>query len=290
MRVHADSPGSAAGYAAEPTEMARLQEAIHGADFDYDAGSPHLSHPQLRAAILGEIRALVADQFKASGRCRVLEVGAGHGAFTDHVLAMGADVTVTEMSRPSLDMLQSRYAHNSQAVLLFDPDGEQAFAREDRFDLVLCVSVLHHIPDYETFVDRVTGLIEDGGAFASFQDPSWYPRRTPLSVRLDRLMYLAWRISKGQNIGRGIATQLRRFRGVLDESNPSDMVEYHLMRNGVDEQALVGVLEPRFDNVRLWEYFSTQGRWMQQLGARVRSPQTFGLIATGRRCGGADGP
>ena len=261
--------------------MGRLQEAVHSEGFDYDAGSPHLAHPQLRAAILGRIRELVRQQFERTGRCRVLEVGAGHGAFTDHVLAMGAEVTVTEMSRPSLELLRARYHNNERTTLLFDPDGEGVFSRDDRYDLILCVSVLHHIPDYADFVSRVVRLLDAGGAFASFQDPMWYPRLGRISVKADRLMYLAWR-SKNGHLRRGIGTQLRRLRGHMDESNPSDMVEYHVVRSGVDEQLLETALRPLFADVRRWEYFSTQGRWMQAVGERLRSPQTFGLIATGR--------
>jgi len=93
----------------------------------------------------------------------VLEVGAGHGAFTDHVLAMGAEVTVTEMSRPSLDVLAHRYEHTLGVRLVFDPDGEAAFGSGGDYDLILCVSVLHHIPNYESFVRRAADLLASGG-------------------------------------------------------------------------------------------------------------------------------
>ena len=262
--------------------MAALQEGAHGAGFDYEPGSPHLSHPRLRGAILDRIRGLVHQQFERAGRCRVLEIGAGHGAFTDHVVAMGAEVTVTEMSRPSLELLRERYRHNDRAGVLFDPDGAVLARLERRFDLVLCVSVLHHIPDYSGFAAQAVSLLDEGGAFASFQDPMWYPRLGAGRVRLDRAMYLAWRVGNGQ-LRRGVRTQLRRWRGVLDESDPSDMVEYHVVRQGVDEQALATQLRGRFDQVELWEYFSSQGRWMHALGTRWRRPQTFALLATGYR-------
>ena len=86
--------------------IATMQEARHGEGFDYEPGSPHLRHPTLRNQIIDRIRELVADQFRRTGRCRVLEIGAGHGSFTDHIAATGAEVTVTEMSRPSLDLLE----------------------------------------------------------------------------------------------------------------------------------------------------------------------------------------
>ena len=157
---------------AHDASMATLQEQRHGQGFDYEPGSPHLRHPRLRHEITERIRSLVAEQFARTGSCRVLEVGAGHGSFTDHIAATGAEVTVTEMSRPSLDLLERRFAWNKKVTLLYDPDGERVFSEPATFDLVLCVSVLHHIPDYIGFVDRVCDRIDEGGAFASFQDRS----------------------------------------------------------------------------------------------------------------------
>ena len=106
------------------TSVARSQDSFHGAGHDYEPGSPHLTHSDLRHAVLGRIRGLVAEQMERRGRCRVLEVGAGHGAFTDHVIAMGAQVLVTEMSRPSLDVLAERYRGNPAVRLVHDPVGD----------------------------------------------------------------------------------------------------------------------------------------------------------------------
>ena len=264
-----------------PDLIAQMQEIGHCHGYDYEHGSPHLSHPSLRKEVVSRIRDLVARQLERAGRCRVLEVGAGHGAFTDHVLAMGADVTITEMSRPSLELLRARYAYNPRVTLTHDADGEAIFRSNATYDLVLCVSVLHHIPDYERFVRRAVEVIEPGGAFASFQDPLWYPRRTASDVRFDRALYFVWRLRQGE-LRRGIATRVRRARGIYDEANPADMVEYHVVRQGVDEELLTEIMRPRFVDVSLWRYFSTQGRWLQRLGERVGRPTTFGLIATGR--------
>ena len=264
-----------------PDAIIQMQEVGHGAGYDYEHGSPHLSHPTLRGEVLARIRDLVAIQFARSGRCRVLEVGAGHGAFTDHVVAMGADVTVTEMSRPSLDLLRNRFTHNPRVTVMYDSDGDAIFRSDPRYDLVLCVSVLHHIPDYERFVRRAVDIIEPFGAFASFQDPLWYPRRSAWDVRFDRALYFAWRLRQG-GLRRGMATRIRRARRVYDETNPADMVEYHVVRQGVDEELLMDILQPRFSDVSLWRYFATQGSWLQRIGERVGRPTTFGLIATGR--------
>ncbi|MDQ1629040.1 MAG: hypothetical protein QOI54_2784 [Actinomycetota bacterium] len=262
-------------------DMAALQEEQHGAGFDYEPGSPHLRHPRLRNEIIGRIRALLAEQFERSGRCRVLEVGAGHGSFTDHIAATGAEVTVTEMSRPSLDVLERRFAWNPQVRLLYDADGEAVLQDPGRYDVVLCISVLHHVPDYLRFVDRLISKIDEGGSFASFQDPIWYPRRSRLNMSADRWAYYAWRIGR-RDLLRGIGTRVRRARKIYDESNAADMVEYHVVRQGVDDQQLLALLQDRFASVQEWPYWSTQLPSLQALGSRTGAATTFGLVARSR--------
>jgi len=261
--------------------MADVQEKAHGAGHDYDAGSPHLRHPRLRNEMIERIRTLVSAQYERRGSCRVLEIGAGHGSFTDHVAAMGAQVTVTEMSRPSLEHLRARFSHNPAVRLLYDADGEAVFGDDTVYDLVLCISVLHHIPDYLRFVERLVGRIGPGGSFASFQDPLWYPRRGRANMALDKGAYYAWRLGQ-RNIWQGVGTRLRRARGVLDESNPADMVEYHVVRDGVDDVALHDLLAPGFRSVERWTYWSTQAPLLQRVGTTLGARTTFGLVAQDR--------
>ena len=159
--------------------MADLQEQAHGTGHDYDSGSPHLRHPRLRNEIIARIRALVAEQFERRGSCRVLEIGAGHGSFTDHIAAMGAQVTVTEMSRPSLEHLEARFAYNPSVRLLYDADGEAAFPDDAEYDLVLCISVLHHIPDYLTVRRAHAGPHHPGRRVRELPGPAVVPTPVP---------------------------------------------------------------------------------------------------------------
>ncbi|GHH81449.1 hypothetical protein GCM10017771_03390 [Streptomyces capitiformicae] len=210
-----------------------------------------------------------------------MELGAGHGTFTDHLVAAGAEVEVTEMSGPSVRMLQHRFRHTTKVTVVHDRDGEAACSGGP-LDAVVCISVLHHIPDYMHTVQRLIERIVPGGAFLSFQDPLWYPRRSKTSMRLDRTAYMLWRVGQGQ-LRRGLATRIRRLRGVYDETNEADMVEYHVVRNGVDEEALRELLDSSFEKVELHRYWSTQSSSLQSVGELVFPPTTFGLIANNRR-------
>lgn len=264
-----------------PPTMGQLQQRGHAAGHDYAKGSPHLRHHRVRERVVGAVHALVGDVIDRTGACRALELGAGHGAFTDHLVAAGAEVEVTEMSAPSAAVLARRFRHNPRVTVVHDPDGTAA-ERGGPLGAAVCVSVLHHIPDYLATVARLVERITPGGGFLCMQDPLWYPRRSALSLGADRGAYLLWRLGQGE-LRRGLATRMRRLRGVHDETNEADMVEYHVVRDGVDERALLALLAPAFEHVRLERYWSTQSAVLQGLGERFAPPSTFGITALGRR-------
>ncbi len=264
-----------------PAPMHRLQEAVHGAGHDYVDGSPHLMHARLNTWMRDVLNATVADLADRAGRpVRVLEVGAGHGPFTETLLAAGAEVVVTEMSAPSARHLADRFRHNPRVRVVHDPEGDLAV--HGRVDLVVFMSVLHHIPDYLDALARAAAAVAPGGAVVSFQDPLLYSRQGRSSRVVARAATLAWRATRGDLV-RGLRTQARRLRGVYDENDPSDMSEYHCVRDGVDEQAVAALLAGWFADVRLEHYGSTQAGWAQALGRHRAPPNTFGVVARHRR-------
>jgi SAM-dependent methyltransferase len=258
-----------------------LQDRGHGADHDYVAGSPHLVHAGLRNRITEQIRLAVDRSFARNGGCRVLEIGAGHGAFTEFAAAAGAHVTVTEMSASTASGLAQHFVNNDRIRVIHDPDGESALRDGHCYDVILCISVLHHIPDYLGCVKRLTDVVAPGGDLISFQDPLRYSRRSRLNMSAQWGAYFAWRMFQG-DVVRGLRTRGRHLRGIRDERLESDM-ECHVVRQGVDELALQGLLQEAFDSVALCTYWSTQSPALQELGDTLGLRSTFGVVATGRR-------
>jgi phospholipid N-methyltransferase len=256
------------------------QDSTHSSEWDYDIGSPHLRHDSLRTMVEQRLRGLVKAATDRGGSCRVLEVGAGHGTFTQCLLEAGATITVTEASSDSADHLRRTFGDRIE--VLHDTTGEQILESDARWDLAVMTAVLHHIPDYLGFLDRLTALITDDGAIFTVQDPLYYPRMSRTAHIADRGSYFAWRLVQG-NYARGLATRLRRLRGVYVDDNPSDLVEYHVVRDGVDEEAIAELLGKYFDDVEIFRYWSSQAPILQRAGERTRLASTFGIEATGRR-------
>jgi len=173
--------------------MSNFQEAFYADGVDYRWGSPHLSYWPLHDRLVDTIRSQLMHLADARLPLRVLELGAGHGGFTEPALAFGCEVTAIEMSRPSIDELNRRFGQNPAFTVSFDPAGDLGVVSGD-FSLLLCVAVLHHIPDYVAALEVATNHLLPGGSFIALQDPLWYDRVPGRVLRLDRLGYGPWRL------------------------------------------------------------------------------------------------
>lgn len=265
-----------------PGVVERSQAAVHGDGFDYTVGSPHLRHATLRSRLEARIHREITAIRDHRADCAVLEIGAGHGFFTETVLAAGASATVTEMSSASFDHLTEHFHDDPRVRVVYDCDGGAPFRDRLQYDVILLISVIHHIPDYLGVITKLCDtVLRPGGTVITFQDPLWYPRRTRWQRFLNWAPYFAWRATRG-DYRRGLATRWRRLRGVYSESEPSDLVEYHVVRQGVDESALCALFQDRFAEVELDRYFSTQAPILQAWGENRLPANTFGIVARSR--------
>lgn len=267
--------------------MTNAQELEHPDGFDYIEGSPHLKDPELRRLVERSLAGAVKERVRELGRCQVLEVGAGHGVFTDVMLDAGAVVTVTEMSGPSARAIKRKYAAHPLVEVVHDETGTWIRDTKERFDVVACISVLHHIPDYVEFFRSAVGVTRPGGSFVSWQDPTWYPRRDTRTHQTEKAFYYLWRVQQG-DLRRGLSTRLRRIRGELDEANPADMSEYHVVRSGVDDKSLLALAHRHYRHAELKRYWSSQSTLGMRMGRHWNLPTNFALVATGREVGDPD--
>jgi protein-L-isoaspartate O-methyltransferase len=260
--------------------VACAHEIEYGEGHVYEI-SPHIRHAALRDLVESKIDDAVREVLARQQSCAVLEVGAGHGTFTDTVLRAGGAPTVTEMSRASFDFLKRKFVGIPDVRVLYDTDGSAPMQGETQYDVILLISVIHHIPDYVGVVSALCDeALRAGGIVLVFQDPLWYPRQSRLARTLSWGSYFVWRMGRG-DLRRGLKTRWRRMRHIYDESEPSDMVEYHVVRDGVDECALLDLFRARFTDVEIDTYFSTASPILQQIGARYFPHNTFGILARG---------
>lgn len=267
---------------AEDIRAPSHQDSHYRDAYDY-LTAPHLAHARLYHGLVDRLKDVVDDLDARGLPLRVLEIGAGDGGFTSPLLAYGCSVTATEMSRASVASLETRFAHNDEFSAIFDEDGSLAALGDGRFSAIVYASVLHHIPDYLTAIrEAVEHHLSPGGALVTFQDPLWYPS-SPVHVRVaSEAATIAWRLTKGHLL-RGLKSRVRRYRRAYDHTKPGDVVEYHVVRDGVNQQEIVTLLEPGFETVGLVPYWSTFAPAAQVLGERLGLANTFAVYAKGYR-------
>lgn len=109
----------------------------------------------------------------------VLEVGAGHGTFTERLMKGRTRLVATELSSRSLQLLEARYAEHSN-VEIRGADIAECCATES-YDTIILVNVLEHIEDDALAVRQLAAALNPGGRLVL-----WVPAFQELYSDFDR--------------------------------------------------------------------------------------------------------
>ena len=245
-------------------------------------GSPHRRHAVVRARYARLAAEVFARARSFTPVPHVLDLGAGDGAVTRTFLELGARVTAADVSAHQLAVLAERNHDFADRLAVATGDAAatlDALRRDGtRFDIVTAVSFLHHIPNYLPIVEAAVDLLEPHGQLFVFQDPMRADTLTTRNAILARIAYAAWRIRRPDAAG-GIRRYLRRRRGVWLDDCAADNVEYHELRGGVDQHAIVALLGGLGFETRVVYYFATQSPLWQRIGERLGARNKFALVA-----------
>ena len=249
----------------------------------YVNGAPHLKHSSIMNLYRSLVEAAIAQVSPDDKSVSVLELGAGNGLASLAWFEHGVDLTAVDSSREMLDeLVQKAEPYGVKPHTVVADAGEFLDKTAEQFDLVTHVSMLHHVPDYLNLLRNSAARVREGGCLLTFQDPLLYaemPRRDHLA---ERAAYFAWRLGQG-HVLRGLKTRWRRVRGIYDPKEIVDFEDYHVVRAGVDSDAIVKTLSEFFDTVKVVRYWSTYSRALQFVGERAGLASSFGVLASGRK-------
>ncbi len=133
-------PRRVANFSAVDTELAETLDSLDGAD-SYAGWIFELIEPFL-------------------GR-HVLEVGAGHGTFTERFATRAESVVATDLSLRCVSVLQERFSLNPRVEVVEGPI--EAATRFAPFDSAILINVLEHIEDDAGALEQLAGLLTPGG-------------------------------------------------------------------------------------------------------------------------------
>jgi SAM-dependent methyltransferase len=128
-----------------------------------------------RAQVLGKVHKLLGpDLGPLAPFGRSLEIGAGTGYFTLHLLAAGVvrSAVATDISRGMIDALRANAARMGLEVETAVCAAEELPFEDGSFDLVLGHAILHHIPDLEQAFAEMRRVLRPGGLVLFAGEPS----------------------------------------------------------------------------------------------------------------------
>lgn len=113
----------------------------------------------------------VADSIRAAvpldPRVRVLEFGAGTGLLTQALRPSVGPVTLTDTSAGMRAVMEQKVAAGALPdARVWDLDLAVGPLPDERFDLVVSLMALHHIPDTDALLANIARLLEAGGHLA----------------------------------------------------------------------------------------------------------------------------
>jgi predicted TPR repeat methyltransferase len=112
-------------------------------------------------AVATAIRRVVAP----TGSTRVLEYGAGTGLVSQALADSVGPITLADPSAGMREVMHSKVANGAlpATTRIWDLDLSAGSVPDERFDLVVTVMTLHHIPDLAPVLDGFATLLDGGG-------------------------------------------------------------------------------------------------------------------------------
>jgi SAM-dependent methyltransferase len=272
---------------AEANKIASIaNDAAYGLKDPKAYRPPHIKHAELRQLYGELVQRVFTEAAKYTSTPRVLDLGAGEGSVTFPFLELGAKVVAVDLSSRQLEELRGKCGRYSDMLETRCEDVSETLANaaHETYDIIAANSFLHHVPDYLSLIRDAIAMLSPHGQFFSFQDPLRYDSVSRFTRAFTDMAYASWRLSlgsRGDFIG-GIRRRLRRRKGIYLADCFQDNAEYHITRNGVDQDGIRELLERSGFDCEIVTYFSTQSRIFQPIGSRLGVKNMFAVIAKNR--------
>ncbi|GIF50676.1 cyclopropane-fatty-acyl-phospholipid synthase [Asanoa ferruginea] len=117
---------------------------------------------------------------------RVLEVGGGWGAFSEHAARRGIEVTTTTLAVESERYLKDLFAREKLPVNVVRQH-IFGYHSDQKFDAIVNMGVTEHLPDYKTTLAKYAELLRPGGRV--YLDALAMRRKHGISTFMKRYIY-----------------------------------------------------------------------------------------------------
>lgn len=154
-----------------------FQSRINVVFHDHEAWHYDRMHLDMWESLQEQIDLLVGDLLSketVGSNLSLLDVGCGTGLSTQQLLRtpLGAHISDITLLDTSTNMLKQAAAKAGSWGKRWKTVNAEIFDLDDRFDVIIVCSVLHHIPELDVFLKEIDKLLKPGGIFLHLQDPN----------------------------------------------------------------------------------------------------------------------
>ncbi|GGK40553.1 bifunctional 2-polyprenyl-6-hydroxyphenol methylase/3-demethylubiquinol 3-O-methyltransferase UbiG [Salinarimonas ramus] len=153
--------------AVDPDEVARFERI---ARTWWDPKGPMRTLHKFNPVRLSYIRDRVAEQFGRDPRdgaplegLTLLDVGCGGGLLTEPLARLGADAKGLDPAPTNVEVARLHAARSGVPVSYAQETVETVVERGERFDVVIAMEVVEHVPDPDAFVRTCAQAVKPGG-------------------------------------------------------------------------------------------------------------------------------
>lgn len=156
----------------------KFQERINIVFHDFEANHYDSMHTDMWGSLQQQINLLVDDLFAYKGieshELSLLDVGCGTGLSTQILLnsKLGQHINQLTLLDTSPNMLKHATEKAKNWNKKFKTVNCYLGDLNEKFDIIIISSVLHHIPDLELFLKQVDNALNSNGILIHIQDPN----------------------------------------------------------------------------------------------------------------------
>ena len=163
----APNPNVANSPTIDPAEVAKFQAF---ADTWWDTDGKMAPLHKFNPARLGYIRHRVIDHFgkdtdtlKPLENLSVLDVGCGGGVLSEPLARMGGKVTGIDVTEDVVKVAKLHAQESGLDITYQHTSAETLVEAGKKYDVVICLEVIEHVPDPQALVDTLSQLVKPDG-------------------------------------------------------------------------------------------------------------------------------
>lgn len=156
----------------------QFQERVNIVFHDFEASHYDAMHTDMWESLQEQVNLLISDLFLHSKtepkNLSLLDIGCGTGLSTQILLnsKLGQHINQITLLDTSPNMLQYAKQKASTWNKPFKTVNGYLEQLNEKFDVIIISSVLHHIPNLETFLHQVSNALNKNGILIHIQDPN----------------------------------------------------------------------------------------------------------------------